>query len=105
MTDVAPGRREPSGEVEVSPGTTMTAPRLSPRQYEVLGLIADGFTEAEIALELGISPRTVRMHSDVLRVKLGVARRRELPRAYRRVQGDDLVGRLAISSRQLGSEQ
>jgi DNA-binding CsgD family transcriptional regulator len=58
-------------------------PRLSPRQQEVLALIIDGRTEIEIADNLGIAPRTVRMHADTLRAKLGVARRRELPRAYR----------------------
>jgi DNA-binding CsgD family transcriptional regulator len=57
--------------------------RLSARQRQVLDLIADGYTEVEIAGLIGISPRTVRMHSDVLRTKLGVGRRRQLPRAFR----------------------
>jgi DNA-binding CsgD family transcriptional regulator len=58
---------------------------LSQRQQEVLGFIADGHTEVEIASALGISPRTVRMHSDILRTKFGVTRRRQLPLAYRRM--------------------
>lgn len=65
---------------------------LSRRQTEVLRLIADGCTEAEIAITLGISPRTVRMHSDALRAKFNVARRRQLPSAYRRVFGRDVAG-------------
>ena len=52
----------------------------------MLSLIVDGLTEAEAAEQLGISPRTVRMHADVLRVKLGVSRRRQLPLAYRRMR-------------------
>ena len=59
--------------------------RLTPRQSEVLALIADGLTDAEAGEQLGISPRTVRMHADVLRAKLGVDRRRQLPMAYRRM--------------------
>jgi DNA-binding NarL/FixJ family response regulator len=61
---------------------------LSGRQSEVLRLIAEGLTEIEIAEELGIAPRTVRMHADVLRIKLGVARRRQLPSAYRKLHGE-----------------
>ena len=57
---------------------TRTSPVLSLRQRQVLTLIADGRTDMEIAFLLGISPRTVRMHVDVLRAKLGVARRRHL---------------------------
>jgi DNA-binding CsgD family transcriptional regulator len=60
--------------------------RLTARQSEVLALIADGLTDAEAADRLGISPRTVRMHADVLRAKLGVKRRRQLPMAYRRMR-------------------
>jgi DNA-binding CsgD family transcriptional regulator len=60
--------------------------RLSPRQLEVLALIDNGLTDAEAGAELGISPRTVRMHADVLRAKLGVARRRQLAAAYRRLR-------------------
>jgi DNA-binding NarL/FixJ family response regulator len=60
--------------------------RLSARQSQVLAMIADGLTDTEAADRLGISPRTVRMHADTLRVKLGVARRRQLPLAYRRMR-------------------
>jgi DNA-binding CsgD family transcriptional regulator len=56
---------------------------LSPRQHEVIGLIALGMTDREIALELSISPRTVRMHSEAIRHKLGVTRRRHIVPTYR----------------------
>jgi DNA-binding NarL/FixJ family response regulator len=60
----------------------------SPRQRQVVELIAQGYSNAEIAAELGISPRTVRAHSEVLRMKLGV-RRSRIPFAYRRLTGAD----------------
>jgi DNA-binding CsgD family transcriptional regulator len=65
--------------------------RLSARQRQVLDLIADGYTESEIAAVIGIAPRTVRMHADALRMKLGVGRRRQLPRVYRGLRERGLV--------------
>jgi len=67
--------------------------KLTARQTQVLCLIAMGQTYEEVGLALGISPRTARAHADVLRSKLGVARQREIPMAYRRLTGHDpLVG-------------
>jgi DNA-binding CsgD family transcriptional regulator len=62
---------------------------LSSRQREVLVYVAAGRTNAEIARQLAISPRTVRMHCDVLKVKLGVPKRRLIPAAYRAITGMD----------------
>lgn len=45
---------------------------LSPREREVLGLITEGLANAEIALRLGISDKTVRNHVTNLFDKLGV---------------------------------
>jgi DNA-binding CsgD family transcriptional regulator len=59
------------------------------RQREVVRLIATGHSNDEIAALLGLSPRTVKAHCDVLRRKLGVARRRHLPAAYRAATGED----------------
>jgi len=36
--------------------------RLSPREYEILGLIADGLTTKEILERLHISPHTLKFH-------------------------------------------
>ena len=69
---------------------------LSPRQHQVLILVAAGLTGGEIARELSISSRTVRMHCDALRVKLGVPKRRLLPAAYRAITGEDPL--LALGS-------
>lgn len=38
------------------------APRLSPRQREVLRLVADGRSNKRIAIDLGVSPATVKTH-------------------------------------------
>ena len=46
--------------------------RLSPREREVLEALADGGTNKEIALRLGISPGTVKTHVERLIGKLGV---------------------------------
>ena len=62
---------------------------LTERQRQVVGLIALGCSNEEVAERLGISARTAKAHTDVLRHKLGVERRREIPAAYRSLTGDD----------------
>jgi ATP/maltotriose-dependent transcriptional regulator MalT len=59
------------------------------RQRQVISLIAAGCSNEEIGERLGISPRTAKAHCDVLRQKLGVSRRRQIPVAYRLLTGDD----------------
>ncbi len=66
-----------------------TTVRLTDRQRVVVALIAAGCSNEEIGERLGISGRTAKAHSDVLRQKLGVSRRRLIPGAYRRLTGDD----------------
>ena len=70
---------------------TTTAPEtsLTERQREVVALIAAGCSNDEVGHSLGISARTAKAHSDALRLKLGVARRRQIPAAYRLLTGDD----------------
>jgi DNA-binding CsgD family transcriptional regulator len=65
-----------------------TAP-LTARQREVVALIAAGCSNDEVAARLGISPRTAKAHCDVLRQKLGVTRRRQIPIAFRLLTGED----------------
>jgi ATP/maltotriose-dependent transcriptional regulator MalT len=69
--------------------TTLTNPLVTDRQRQVVELIASGCSNEEIGERLGISPRTAKAHCDVLRQKLGVARRRQIPVAYRLLTGDD----------------
>jgi ATP/maltotriose-dependent transcriptional regulator MalT len=66
-----------------------SAPDLTDRQRQVVQLIAAGCSNDEVGERLGISPRTAKAHCDVLRQKLGVARRRQIPAAYRALTGDD----------------
>ena len=53
-------------------------PAITDRQLQVIELIAAGYSNEEVAARLGISPRTAKAHSDVLRQKLGCARRRQI---------------------------
>ena len=68
---------------------TVTEAPLTVRQREVVALIAAGCSNDEVGRSLGISARTARAHSDALRVKLGVPRRRQIPAAFRRLTGED----------------
>jgi ATP/maltotriose-dependent transcriptional regulator MalT len=63
--------------------------RFTERQRQVVKLIAAGCSNVEIAERLGVSPRTAKAHSDVLRTKLGVSRRRQIPAAFREATGED----------------
>ena len=58
------------------------------RQRQVIKLIAEGCSNVEIAERLGISPRTAKAHSDILRTKLRVTRRRHIPLAFRNATGE-----------------
>jgi DNA-binding CsgD family transcriptional regulator len=62
---------------------------ITERQREVVALIAAGCSNEEVGVRLGISPRTAKAHCDVLRQKLGVKRRRQIPIAYRLLTGED----------------
>ena len=63
--------------------------RITARQREVVALIAAGCSNDEVGARLGISPRTAKAHCDVLRQKLGVRRRRQIPIAFRLLTGED----------------
>lgn len=81
---------------------TDTPPRITPRQRQVIELIAAGYSNNEIATELWITPRTAKAHCDRLRERLGVDKRRQIPVAYYRLTGNDpftLSAALAATSR------
>ena len=66
---------------------------LTKRQREVVVLIALGCSNEEVGERLGISARTAKAHCDVLRQKLGVPRRRQIPAAFRTLTGADPLAR------------
>lgn len=74
--------------IELATPRKSVAP-ITERQREVVALIAAGCSNDEVGARLGISPRTAKAHCDVLRQKLGVKRRRQIPIAYRLLTGED----------------
>ncbi|MCC7125601.1 MAG: helix-turn-helix transcriptional regulator [Acidobacteria bacterium] len=67
--------------------TTMATPQaealiegLTPREHEVLTLVADGLHNREIAQRLGVSEHTVKFHLGAVFGKLGVSTRTEAVR-------------------------
>jgi DNA-binding CsgD family transcriptional regulator len=65
-------KRIPRGE---RPETRSNPAGLTPRQVEVLSLVADGLTNAEIAEELFITEKTAGHHVSAVLTKLGVSNR------------------------------
>lgn len=61
--------------VIAAPEIQDVGPSLSPRQTEVLTLIAEGMTNSEIGDVLGITERTVKAYAQELYTKLGVRNR------------------------------
>jgi DNA-binding NarL/FixJ family response regulator len=59
------------------PATLASPAGLTPRQTEVLALVASGLTNTEIADRLFISPKTVDHHVSDILVRLGAADRSE----------------------------
>jgi DNA-binding CsgD family transcriptional regulator len=66
-------RFRPVPPVEVpAPRATTETPVLTRREHEVVLLVAEGLTNAQIAERLWISPGTVRRHLENVFAKLGV---------------------------------
>jgi DNA-binding CsgD family transcriptional regulator len=73
----------------IDPVTQRRDTAITDRQREIVALIAAGCSNDEVGARLGISPRTAKAHCDVLRQKLGVTRRRQIPMAFRILTGED----------------
>jgi DNA-binding NarL/FixJ family response regulator len=53
-------------------GTRRVVPRLTPRERQVLSLVAHGYTSKQIGEKLGISPRTAETHRVNIGRRLGI---------------------------------
>ena len=67
-------RKTPAGPFEKNEAA-LAALGVSPREYEVLELLAGGLTNKEIARKLDVSPNTIKTHIAKLYEKLEVGRR------------------------------
>jgi predicted ATPase/DNA-binding CsgD family transcriptional regulator len=79
----AAGRQPSSADGAATDGAAVTVPgldRLSPRERELVTLVARGHTDAQIASQLYISVHTVGSHLDRIRDKTGCRRRADLTR-------------------------
>ena len=70
-------RRVAEGGAVFDSGEASSPAGLSAREREVLGLMATGATNAEIAAQLFLSPHTIKEHTSALYRKLGVRNRAE----------------------------
>lgn len=79
LRDVASGATVVGADVELAEPAPWRSPKeLTPRERDVLALIAQGLSNAEITERLVLSPKTVRNHVSNIYLKLGVPDR---PRA------------------------
>lgn len=60
---------------ETQTRTSPSTEQLTPRELDVLRLVARGLTNREIATELGLSPATIKVHVQHIIAKLGVSDR------------------------------
>jgi DNA-binding CsgD family transcriptional regulator len=70
----------PAGPPSQPPPLAAALPRLSPRERELITLVAQGRTDAQIAAQLYITMRTVSSHLDRIRDKTGCRRRADITR-------------------------
>lgn len=69
------GGAEPGRSRDAKPAAVAGAVRLTDREAEVARRLVHGKTNKQIAVELGLSPHTVRDHVSVLLLKTGTSSR------------------------------
>jgi NarL family two-component system response regulator LiaR len=75
VREIAGAADEPAGRAAGEPVAAAAAERLTPREREVLLLIAGGLSNKRIARELGVAEKTVKTHVGHVLAKLGVSDR------------------------------
>lgn len=68
-------RRRLSGALRLQGGESSTCTELTPREREIVELVAEGKTNAQIAAQLWVASSTVKKHLEHVYEKLGVGRR------------------------------
>ncbi|MFA9271570.1 MAG: helix-turn-helix transcriptional regulator, partial [Baekduiaceae bacterium] len=81
LLQAAPGGRRLRAPKQNPPGP------LTPREHDVLSLVADGLTSRRIAERLGVSPATVESHVRAAMQKLGTRTRAEAAALIRDADG------------------
>ena len=74
---VAGGKAAVAPEIAELISEDPPAPKLTPRQLEILCSITRGLTNSDIARELGIAPDSVKEHINAIFLKIGAANRTE----------------------------
>jgi RNA polymerase sigma factor (sigma-70 family) len=94
---IARVRRALTRTAEFNSVNGSAASALTPREREVLGLLAEGLTQTEIAGRLVISPKTVATHIQRILGKLDVHSRAEaVSRAYRLGLVEDVAAHMFV---------
>jgi len=72
MTARRTGKAKPTAHAAAMKHSQRVAPRLTPRERQVLSLVAHGYTSRQIGEKLGISPRTAETHRVNIGRRLGI---------------------------------
>lgn len=84
IREVHAGRRPRSNIIEARLAERAARPKLTRRELEVIGLMAQAMRNKEIGAALGVSEQTVQVHVKNIFAKLGVADRIAAINAARR---------------------
>jgi DNA-binding NarL/FixJ family response regulator len=75
LSEEEPSTMSPPAPEQPPPSARGHPAKLTPREVEVLGLVAEGLTNPQVAQRLFLSPRTVQRHLNSVYRKLGVSSR------------------------------